>query len=165
MMLRIKRNDAVSPVIAVILMVAITVVLAGVLYVWVTSLSDTKDTEVKAYQLIVKDASFDKDFKGEAFAAGDQIIQVTHNGGDPIDWNGHEVLLENSNTSERIAIVPDTIAGAAYDIDTNSKSEVGQFIIFKTVADGDFQSGDWVKIIVISGKDIRYKSPGYVVIN
>jgi len=35
-----NRNDeAVSPVIATILMVAITVVLAGVLYVWASSLA------------------------------------------------------------------------------------------------------------------------------
>ena len=38
-----KKNDmGVSPVIAVILMVAITVVLAGVLYLWVSSLADTE---------------------------------------------------------------------------------------------------------------------------
>ncbi len=36
-----NRNDeAVSPVIATILMVAITVVLAGVLYVWAASLTE-----------------------------------------------------------------------------------------------------------------------------
>ncbi|MGB2507588.1 MAG: archaellin/type IV pilin N-terminal domain-containing protein, partial [Candidatus Poseidoniaceae archaeon] len=36
-----NRNDeAVSPVIATILMVAITVVLAGVLYVWASSLAE-----------------------------------------------------------------------------------------------------------------------------
>ena len=41
-MKRMKKNDeAVSPVIAIILMVAITVVLAGVLYMWVISLADT----------------------------------------------------------------------------------------------------------------------------
>jgi flagellin-like protein len=34
-------EEGVSPVIAIILMVAITVVLAGVLYVWVTSLANT----------------------------------------------------------------------------------------------------------------------------
>jgi flagellin-like protein len=38
---RIRKDEkAVSPVIAVILMVAITVVLAGVLYVWVNSLAE-----------------------------------------------------------------------------------------------------------------------------
>ena len=42
-----KNEDAVSPVIAIILMVAITVVLAGVLYMWVISLSnDQPDLEL-----------------------------------------------------------------------------------------------------------------------
>ena len=43
-MKRMKNNEeAVSPVIAIILMVAITVVLAGVLYMWVISLADTDE--------------------------------------------------------------------------------------------------------------------------
>ena len=43
-MKRFKKNEeAVSPVIAIILMVAITVVLAGVLYMWVISLADTDE--------------------------------------------------------------------------------------------------------------------------
>ena len=43
-MKRMKNNDeAVSPVIAIILMVAITVVLAGVLYMWVMSMVDPTD--------------------------------------------------------------------------------------------------------------------------
>ena len=35
-----RNEEAVSPVIATILMVAITVVLAGVLYVWASSLAE-----------------------------------------------------------------------------------------------------------------------------
>ena len=43
----IRKDDvAVSPVIAVILMVAITVVLAGVLYVWVNSITLTDDPNI-----------------------------------------------------------------------------------------------------------------------
>ena len=37
-----RNEEAVSPVIATILMVAITVVLAGVLYVWASSLGMSK---------------------------------------------------------------------------------------------------------------------------
>ena len=44
---RIRKDDvAVSPVIAVILMVAITVVLAGVLYAWVSSINPGDDSSV-----------------------------------------------------------------------------------------------------------------------
>jgi len=39
----IKQEEAVSPVIAIILMVAITVVLAGVLYMWVMSLANVRE--------------------------------------------------------------------------------------------------------------------------
>ena len=60
-----KDDEAVSPVIAVILMVAITVVLAGVLYVWVSgfgtggstgvSISKTKDDKTSYWKInIVK---------------------------------------------------------------------------------------------------------------
>ena len=43
------KNDAVSPVIAVILMVAITVVLAAVLYVMVSGLVDDDVSATKAF--------------------------------------------------------------------------------------------------------------------
>ena len=45
-----KNDEAVSPVIATILMVAITVVLAGVLYVWASSLAEgNADGEFTTY--------------------------------------------------------------------------------------------------------------------
>jgi len=52
-MKRFKKNEeAVSPVIAIILMVAITVVLAGVLYMWVISLADTdEDVDIMYFTL------------------------------------------------------------------------------------------------------------------
>ena len=51
-MKRMNKNDeAVSPVIAIILMVAITVVLAGVLYMWVISMADTEgDVAIMAFE-------------------------------------------------------------------------------------------------------------------
>jgi len=64
-----RNDDAVSPVIAIILMVAITIVLAGVLWLWVSGLVATgkeetlykgfqsewiEKTENKDYQLLIK---------------------------------------------------------------------------------------------------------------
>ena len=56
-----KMNDeAVSPVIATILMVAITVVLAGVLYVWASSLAEgNTDGNLALYQFGAEDANGD----------------------------------------------------------------------------------------------------------
>ena len=51
-----KNEEAVSPVIAIILMVAITVVLAGVLYMWVISLADT-DEGVEIMYFTVEDGT------------------------------------------------------------------------------------------------------------
>ena len=46
----LKDESGVNPIIAIILMVAITVVLGGVLYVWVTSLSSTSDGSMEGYR-------------------------------------------------------------------------------------------------------------------
>ena len=63
-MKRMKKNEeAVSPVIAIILMVAITVVLAGVLYMWVISLADT-DEGVSIMHFTVEDGNNKADTKG-----------------------------------------------------------------------------------------------------
>lgn len=53
---RTMREDAVSPVIAVILMVAITVVLAAVVYVWVSGFGTT-GTEMARSMSVVTDGT------------------------------------------------------------------------------------------------------------
>jgi len=69
-------DDAVSPVIGVILMVAITVILAAVIASFVLGLGDSTST--------TPNASFDFDQEG---AAGDSGAEVTiiHNGGDTLE--------------------------------------------------------------------------------
>jgi flagellin-like protein len=160
MRIKRERRDAVSPVIAVILMVAITVVLAGVLYVWVTSLSTNEEDMVVAYRLTVRDSQANLPAVGDTFQVDDLLVRVEHSGGGPIDWTGHTVYLEKQNTSERIEIAIDSIAGQPYG-GTNTKSEVGNLMEFKAMTT-DFTSGEWIKFIVIHGSNQRYKSPGYM---
>ena len=53
-----RNEEAVSPVIATIPMVAITVVLAGVLYVWASQLAEgNTDGDFSMYDFTVTDAS------------------------------------------------------------------------------------------------------------
>jgi flagellin-like protein len=55
-----RNEEAVSPVIATILMVAITVVLAGVLFVWASSLAEgNTDGNLALYAFSGKDAQPD----------------------------------------------------------------------------------------------------------
>ena len=104
-----EDEEAVSPVIAIILMVAITVVLAGVLYVWVTSLADTEDT-VKTLNL---QGSIGVD------AADTKInVSLEHRGGDPITWNDYQVTVDGN------AMSGNPLNGA--DGSSDSQSTVGE---------------------------------------
>lgn len=89
----IREKKAVSPVIAVILMVAITVVLAGVLYVWVTSLADTSAKKVIVLGVTTTDApelasklATDPVKGPTGFEKGEAILTVHHSTGGPINW-------------------------------------------------------------------------------
>ena len=84
-----KRMDeeGVSPVIAIILMVAITVVLAGVLYVWVTSLANTEDT-VETLNLTAEVEVNDLSTLAN--------LTIEQRGGDKITWADYTVKLDGT---------------------------------------------------------------------
>ena len=87
----VANEEGVTPVIAIILMVAITVVLAGVLYVWVQSLIETRPASNwlnLSGELVVVDGS-------------NAELELSHSGGDPITWSDYRVLLN------RTALTPD----------------------------------------------------------
>ena len=76
-----KNEQAVSPVIATILMVAITVVLAGVLYVWANNLA-AEGTDTTANTLNTYDAD---DASADATAGtSDNLIRLQMTGKDTL---------------------------------------------------------------------------------
>lgn len=81
------QNDerAVSPVIGVILMVAITVILAAVIGTFVLGLGDQLGNSQPTAQLNVADAS-----------SGN--VTIEHTGGDPVNTGDLQVVLRNGNT-------------------------------------------------------------------
>lgn len=84
-----KSDDrAVSPVIGVILMVAITVILAAVIGTFVLGLGDSIGDSQPTAQL---DVSFD---------TGNDNVTIEHNGGDRIDSGSLEVIVSNAAGSE-----------------------------------------------------------------
>lgn len=78
----IREEDAVSPVIATILMVAITVVLAGTLYVWAANLAESNTGEtLDLYSFSSRDSA-----GSPSLATDDNLAIVTMSQGDPIGW-------------------------------------------------------------------------------
>ena len=80
----VTEDDAVSPVIGVILMVAITVILAAVIGTFVLGLGDQ-------VQSTAPQASFTFDF------GGSDTVTITHDGGDTIE-DGDRLTIVNSGS-------------------------------------------------------------------
>jgi len=120
---RIEKNDeGVSPVIAVILMVAITVVLAAVLYVWAASFLEQGDSAPIATFFVSQDSSdiyhvevikvskqedlagfsfFLKDGSGSTYVGGDGFGEIAmqisggKEAGIDITYDGDDEVLQN----------------------------------------------------------------------
>ncbi|MFC5279473.1 type IV pilin [Halorubrum rubrum] len=90
-------DRAVSPVIGVILMVAITVILAAVIGTFVLGLGDSLGDNQPTTQL---DVSID-----EGDDADDDIKNVTieHDGGDPIDSETLDIIVTDEDDNEATA--------------------------------------------------------------
>ncbi|WP_135302535.1 type IV pilin [Haloarcula amylovorans] len=90
----INDDDAVSPVIGVILMVAITVILAAVIASFVLGLGDQA-------QQTTPQASFSFDYEKDSGASNDGYLDITHDGGDSISTE--EVYIRGSgvNTTDK----------------------------------------------------------------
>jgi len=92
----LNDDDAVSPVIGVILMVAITVILAAVIATFVLGLGDSlSNTAPQATFSFEYDQGDDSvgggDYSGSSNSAGDGLLTVTHDGGDQIEAGNLEI--------------------------------------------------------------------------
>jgi flagellin-like protein len=138
--LRRKDQEAVSPVIAIILMVAITVVLASVLYVWVMNLADTGEEAAKFPTIEV--TLVDK------ISSGDSLT-IKHTAGDPLDWKKFKIIItNNSDTSDtatmnNLAPNPDTITA-------------GESSTFTSTTDGFYDNSIAGPSTPVSGNGIDY---------
>ena len=91
-----KRNakDGVSPVIAVILMVAITVVLAGVVVLWVTRLSKTEEEAPEILNLDVKMYSGNTTSETTAADDDDSLVFTVLSG--TVNWNNYKITIDGT---------------------------------------------------------------------
>ena len=132
------EGDAVSPVIATILMVAITVVLAGVLYVWASSLAEgNTGGSLTFYQ-------FDAEGDVGAITTGtaDPLVRITMTQGVAINWATVDVKISINNGAPITCDNPGNEGGASCAL-----------IEFGDSTDSEWSVGDGVTVVE-SGQDL-----------
>jgi flagellin-like protein len=126
-MKKIFRFDekAVSPVIAVILMVAVTVVLAGVVFLWAQSFTEYAVDDVSFFQV-------DVTVRTDEGTPPNQELEVLMLKG-KVDWARYEVHFEDIQLAGSTAVttagssevftVPDSTSGG-YDLEISNKYNI-----------------------------------------
>jgi len=126
-------DDAVSPVIGVILMVAITVILAAVIAAFVLGLGDTNS--------VAPNASFAYEYN----ESGANDIKVRHASGDTLDsdrisFNGEELASAGITWSDKVGATTDVTAGDEVTISTSGTPDEYLLEVTWTSESGDTSS-------------------------
>ena len=134
-----QNEEAVSPVIATILMVAITVVLAGVLYVWASQLAEgNTDGDFSMYD-------FEVDSAGTTFSTttGEAIVYVSLDAGDDLSWSTVIVQMKADGGVYVECTNPDkaSATGCAVDDNDDGKWAFGEEVTISEGSDDTCSGG------------------------
>lgn len=130
--LRMFTDDrAVSPVIGVILMVAVTVILAAVIGTFVLGIGSqvTSKTPTSNFEFVIEDTNNDG-FSGN----GDDKIEVTHRGGDEIQKEALVLRIAGEEATTGSGLSWDTTEDIVGAGDTATYAETGSGI---NIEEGD----------------------------
>ena len=156
-----RNEEAVSPVIATILMVAITVVLAGVLYVWASQLAEgNTDGDFSMYGFTVTDAS------GTPSAdASQDLVYVSMDNGDDLSWSTVIVQISADDGSYTECTTPGQTAGAGCVVSDSGATTDGKWAFGEeiTISEGSDDICDGpcsvqVKVLDKSSNELIYES-------
>jgi len=117
---RVNYEKAVSPVIATILMVAITVVLSGVLYVWAANLAES-NTDGTFEMYTFSAASAPGEMTSET---NDNLIIVTMDQGKDLDWAKLDVKLSIAGAASVSCAGPGETTGACMILESDPEGNV-----------------------------------------
>jgi flagellin-like protein len=136
-------EDAVSPVIGVILMVAITVILAAVIGTFVLGLGDQ-------VQSSAPNANFQFEYDGNFTSSVDTgVVDITHNGGQDITSDNLEVAFGSASTVDSFSgdWTSDTISTG----DSESFYETSASTTDTAISGGGgLEPGDTVRVVWVS---------------
>ena len=120
------EERAVSPVIGVILMVAITVILAAVIGAFVLGIGGETDAAPQASLSLAEESDEDK-------------FSIEHRGGDRIDFNDITIIVSADSNTERLSFTEDeSPEEGEYSADEDEISTGDTAIVtIDSIADGD----------------------------
>lgn len=117
------RNDrAVSPVIGVILMVAITVILAAVIGTFVLDLGDSVGDTAPQASLSAADASSGSSPVNDGGTATKDLIVISHGNGETIPAEDIEIRIRQEGSGDSYQTITDTTAYTT-DVDSDSVTD------------------------------------------
>ena len=121
------EERAVSPVIGVILMVAITVILAAVIGAFVLGIGGETDAAPQASLSLAEESDEDK-------------FSIEHRGGDRIDFNDITIIVSADSNTERLSFTeedsPEEEGEYSADEDEISTGDTA-IVTIDSIADGD----------------------------
>lgn len=131
----VADDDAVSPVIGVILMVAVTVILAAVIGAFVLGIGSQVTGETPTVSL-----GFEFDGGGDGFGTGgsnnNDTVTVTHNGGDTIENSALSINIEGTSFDSCLSF------------SGSSQYEAGDEITFdESGCSADVDGGETVRVV------------------
>lgn len=157
------NNRCVSPVISVVLMVAISVILSSVVATYVFSVGSENINEPAPF---VSDSSGDFEVTDSGSVAGsNQIVEITHIAGEPVDVGELEIQVratgENLNEYARIVNLPSdggTIDETNIEGNSNLIDESGYADIIVSDDANTWRSGKTIQFrVATGGADFRPK--------
>lgn len=116
----VEEDEAVSAVIGVILMVAITVAIAATVYVYISSLGTGTSTVPPAVKLSVTDGAATASGGPPAvFAEGAQVFVIEHSGGDKLTVADLKIQYKDQTTPDVTWQDCDVVSvpASSYDLD------------------------------------------------
>lgn len=131
-----SSDRAVSPVIGVILMVAITVILAAVIGTFVLGMADDMGDSAPNAQIGASDAANTSPVASDKYA---NLIVIDHNNGDTLPSGEYTIRIRHSSEDSFTTVTEGNEAGLSWGEDAN---------VSLSSDPGDFSLGDQVKIVL-----------------
>lgn len=149
-------NRAVSPVIGVILMVAITVILAAVIGTFVLALGENVGTVRPQASVSIQDHS--DDWSPGTDSA--KFVLLTHNGGDEIDMESTKIVVRDS-TGVTIATWTSESPWPTNTFDPPTETDVfttGETLTFDGASGNSISEGSYTVILIDQRSDQQIAS-------